>query len=78
MTQFVDITKQTEKLKKTKFTHYLDESAGWNDTNDTPTDSDNLKVVYLGNCSHDGDMFAVYTEDDVIYIYKGTKGDEFV
>jgi len=58
---------KTEEDKPVEVTHYLDSDFGW-----TKTDSiDNPdKVVYLGRCKNDGDMFAAY-ERGYIVIYKG-------
>jgi hypothetical protein len=34
-----------------------------------------LRVVYLGKCSHDGDMFAIYTKNGQIQIVRGELND---
>ena len=72
MTKFINLSK--EESKKTVFTDYLDPKDGW-----YPTESKSnefKKVVYLGNCKSDGDMFVCYFEE-YINIYKGVVGDEF-
>ena len=55
--------------KKVEFTHCLGSINGW--ITSTPKPSYFNKVVYLGKCSIDGDMFACYSEDVNIGIYKG-------
>jgi len=60
--------KSTEE-KPVEFTHEFNESKGWHKEFVTqPNDFD--KVVYLGKCDLDGDMFAVY-QGGVIGIFKG-------
>lgn len=77
MTQFLTIENETEakESKKTVLSHEYNNRKGWvlrcNDVDDY------IKVVYLGNCSVDGDMFACYTINNHIIINKGIKGDEF-
>lgn len=70
----VDEIKQEEK---TIFTHYLDTQKGWCDTKTTPNCKNIIRVIYLGKCTRDGDMFAVYYKVGSICIYKGVKGGEF-
>ena len=74
MTKYISLETKEKKIKKTVFTKYLCGIGGWIHALKTPKSFD--KVVYLGNCDADGDMFACYTQD-VIHIYKGIKGDEF-
>ncbi len=75
MTKYISLeTKKQKEIKKTIFTAYLNGIGGWIHALNTPESFD--KVVYLGNCDADGDMFACYVRD-VINIYKGIKGDEF-
>lgn len=75
MTKFISIEETKESKKETVFTHYLSSSDGWLETTLTPRYY--KKVLYLGECMDDGDMFACYTYQEIIVIYKGTKGDEF-
>lgn len=78
MTEFInaDITKKAKGQKNnTIFTHRLISSMGYSETRLEPCDF--LKVVYLGKCIYDGDMFACYNTNDEIHICKGKKGDEF-
>ena len=79
MTKFIDITKKIEegKGKETVFTHYYNNQRGWVRTASTSLGDDCNKVVYLGHCESDGDMFCTYYEDGGIEICKGIKGDEF-
>lgn len=56
-----------EESKGVEFTHEFN-TDGYSTTSDVPTDFD--KVVYLGRCNTDGDMFATYT-NGCIYLYKG-------
>ena len=75
MTKYISLeTKKQKEIKKTIFTAYFNGIGGWMHALNTPESFD--KVVYLGNCNADGDMFACY-KDDTINIYKGIKGDEF-
>jgi hypothetical protein len=52
-----------------KFTHYQDSTEGWCITGSDPHDLN--KIVFLGKCDTDGDMFAGYGIDGSISIYKG-------
>jgi hypothetical protein len=72
MTKYISL--ETKEIKKTVFTSYLCGIHGWNEGSLEPEHFD--KVIYLGNCGADGDMFACYVRD-VINIYRGIKGDEF-
>ena len=59
-----------ESEKPVKFTHYQDSTEGWGITSADPNDLN--KIVFLGKCSSDGDMFAGYgIGDGSIMIYKG-------
>jgi hypothetical protein len=57
-----------KKEKPVEFTHYLNVNEGW--TENLPID-DIAKIIYLGNCKTDGDMFAGYNRRGWIRIYKG-------
>jgi len=60
------------KENRIKFTHYLGES-GWrtiSNVEETHILSEANKIVYLGNCKKDGDMFIVY-KHGFISTYKG-------
>ena len=59
-------------LKPIEFTHYLDDENGWVKAIQKPASK--IKIVYLGNCSVDGDMFAAYGGEE-INIYKGHLND---
>ena len=72
MTKYISL--EPKEIKKTILTTYLCGPRGWTSGGLKPEYFD--KVVYLGNCNADGDMFACY-KDDTINIYKGIKGDEF-
>jgi len=54
--------------KPVLFTHLLDTN-GWRSYACQPSGAD--IIVYLGCCTHDGDMFAVYDNSGLILIYKG-------
>lgn len=74
MTKFIDISSiKDNKGTKTVFWQNLGIHR-WQKSCRQPEDFD--KVVYLGNCQDDGDMFAAYDKDR-IFIYRGIKGDEF-
>ena len=75
MTKYINL--ESKEIKKTVFTAFLcgfNGIGGWNTSLKNPEDFD--KVVYLGKCLYDGDMFACY-KSGKIHIYKGIKGDEF-
>jgi len=57
-----------EESKDVEFTHYLSTGEGFREDNDKPSNYE--KIVYLGRCDEDGDMFAAYDRGS-IYIYKG-------
>lgn len=63
----IDESKQ-ETEKPVEFTHFLSSSNNWLTTNSIPSEFE--KVVYLGSCKFDGDMFAAYVSG-TIGIYKG-------
>ena len=71
MTKYISL--ESKEIKKTIFTAYLCGS-GWTPSSLDPKDFD--KVVYLGKCLCDGDMFACYKRG-IIHICRGIKGDEF-
>ncbi len=72
MTKFITI-EQKEQCIKTLFNIALT-YRGWKDAQLKVSDFE--KIIYLGECKVDGDLFAAY-EGDIIRIYKGIKGDEF-
>lgn len=55
--------------KPIELTHYLDKN-GWEETRLNSRDSGIYKIVYLGECIENGDMFAVYICDFIV-TYKG-------
>lgn len=75
MTQFIDTTREKKEIKETIFTHILDINNGYEETKRNPKEFD--KVLYLGICANDGDMFSAHHEDGCIQIFKGIKGNEF-
>lgn len=79
MTKYIDITKQEVEQpepKKTVFTHIFGrQSGGWHESEYHPEFY--MKVLYLGNCATDGDMFIAYSMTGCILLFKGIKGDEF-
>ena len=76
MTKFISIDKDTQEKKETFFTHWLTKTGEWSEYRCMIKDID--KIVYLGKCSIDGDLFAGYhNSTETITMYKGTKGDEF-
>lgn len=75
MTKFITVQNDVQKEKKeTVFTHLFFGSDGFKITQEIPTSYE--KVIYLGKCRLDGDLFACY-QADYIEIYKGIKGEEF-
>ena len=69
MKKVIYINEQVDKDDKpVEFTHRLCEERGWKKCTLEPIDYE--KVVYLGKCKYDGDMFAAYSVGH-ISIYKG-------
>jgi hypothetical protein len=63
-----EVVQESEKL--VEFTHYQDINDGWCESSVDPHKLN--KIVFLGKCSTDGDMFAGYgIGDGSIMIYKG-------
>jgi hypothetical protein len=58
-----------ESVKPVEFTHYQSTTEGWCITVVDPHKLN--KVVFLGECCYDGDMFAAYSTSGAITIYKG-------
>jgi hypothetical protein len=58
-----------ESVKPVEFTHYQNTTDGWAVTGNSPNGLN--KIVFLGKCDSDGDMFAGYATSGVIMIYKG-------
>lgn len=72
------VDKPKKELKPIKFTHLLSIEEGWRcvEQKDKYHFGYIVKVVYLGRCSKDGDMFAVYySHDGAINIFKGHLND---
>lgn len=67
MKSVIFIEPQVGNEKPVKFTHYLGE-VGWVDAGLQPLHFE--KVVYLGKCKFDGDVFAAYNSGS-ISIYRG-------
>lgn len=77
MTQFINadnIATARKERKETVFNHVLTGN-GWKETDATVKEY--KKIIYLGRCKNDGDMFACYYHLGTIVIFRGTKGDEF-
>ena len=64
----IDTPKQEDE-KPVEFTHCLRHDLGWKTTEAKPHEYQ--KVVYLGECKYDGDMFAAYYKFGTIVIFKG-------
>ena len=62
-----------KESKGIEFTHFLNEEKGYMSTKDLP--SEYVKIVYLGKCKEDGDLFAAYSDTGYIFIYKGNLND---
>jgi hypothetical protein len=60
-----------ESEKPVKFTHYLHDEEGWIENKVLNVFTGFIKIVYLGRCCVDGDMFSTYTHTNGISIYKG-------
>lgn len=61
----------TAEKKPVEFTHCLRQSNRWFETDANPSDYE--RIVYLGKCNTDGDMFAAYFGKKLttINIFKG-------
>jgi|694.fasta_scaffold28097_18 hypothetical protein len=65
-----------EYNSKTIFNEFLNLDGNWQ-TKEITLDKVE-KIVYLGKCRFNGDLFCVYyNEPNVILIWKGIKGNEF-
>lgn len=74
MRKAIIIGKESKKESKgIEFTHYLSISSGWTGINQKMPNLN--KVVYLGKCDADGDMFAGYFTSGSITVYKGFLND---
>lgn len=75
MKKVIFIEQPKEETKKpVEFTHYLSPYRGWEvETNTISRLNPNyyFKIVYLGKCDVDGDMFAAISDGGCIEIYKG-------
>ena len=60
--------KVKEDDKPVEFTHHLSGDGGWQVNKRSPNEF--TKIVYLGCCEVDGDMFSS-SDSDCIQIYKG-------
>ena len=70
MKQVIFINEPNEQEEKpVEFTHYLTRLQGWMKAESYPSAYE--KVVYLGRCNYDGDMFAAYYVGGEIIIFKG-------
>jgi hypothetical protein len=58
-----------ESVKPVEFTHYQSTTDGWCESITQPSKFN--KIVFLGKCHTDGDMFAGYWVSGSISIYKG-------
>jgi hypothetical protein len=67
--EVIYIEKRERNEKPVEFTLYLSASSGWVAYGLGTRDF--KRIVYLGKCSVDGDMFAAYSESGEIFIYKG-------
>lgn len=71
MKEVIRIDQEEVNDKPVEFTGYLSDNMGWenydSDIHNSPQCFD--KIIYLGRCSVDGDMFACC--NDTIMIYKG-------
>lgn len=68
MREVIRVNKVEKKEKPVEFTACFSGYEGWLKSTTNPDEYE--KVVYLGNCSVDGDMFACYNGKS-IDIYKG-------
>lgn len=68
MKEVIYIEKEKKTKKHVEFTHCYDGSSGYIEALEQPSDYE--KVIYLGNCRVDGDIFACYKEG-YLEIYKG-------
>jgi hypothetical protein len=69
MKKVIYVGEEPNKEKGVEFTFSLNSEGGWLKAHFEPTDFE--KIVYLGKCEQDGDMFAAYTSCGFINIFKG-------
>lgn len=69
MREVIKIQEQEIKEKPIELLFYQDNKSGWTKTTVKP--SDFYKIVYLGTCKIDGDMFACYSPRNTISVFKG-------
>jgi hypothetical protein len=70
--EVIYIEKRERDEKPVEFTKYLSGESGWIDNGPCPHNfQESGKIVYLGKCSQDGDMFAAYGVSGEIFIHKG-------
>jgi hypothetical protein len=67
--EVIYIEQREQNEKPVEFTHQTSNSVGWVTTSEEPLEY--KRVVYLGKCDCDGDMFAAYDESGAIIIFKG-------
>jgi hypothetical protein len=76
MKRVIMIGEEPQKESKgVEFTHRFNDENGWGETFINSNDEDIEKIVYLGKCKKDGDMFAVYFRFKTIIIFKGHLND---
>jgi hypothetical protein len=74
--EVIYVQKLEQNEKPVEFTEIFDTGEGWVKTKRKPQEfvkkpRDFKKIVYLGKCTVDGDMFACYTDTGCIAITKG-------
>ena len=70
MKEVIYIEKEKNAGTPVEFTHYQDNKKGWRSL-DTKDFINTSKIVYLGKCALEGDMFAYYNKYGCIFILKG-------
>jgi hypothetical protein len=72
MKKVIDVSGNAkEESKPVEFTHCFGLDGGWHLTTQKPDSHFFEKIIYLGKCSIDGDMFACYSTNGAITIFKG-------
>jgi hypothetical protein len=76
MTNFIDLEKEEKEVKKTFFTHMLNDGFEWSEPDDLPKNWKN--VLHIGVYDMGESLFKCWDDNPKSFtIYRGIKGDEF-
>lgn len=69
-----EVTGEKKPSKGIEFTQYLSSEKGWVSVGGF-TPQEQKSIVYIGCCEADGDLFAAYSNNGLIRIFKGHLND---